>query len=161
MPIIFLACLHKFWCSPLQHEMIPNLVQMVFHVCVGGCDGCLNLDEPDNKGEVTWEGNSCIVKPTFLVPSCVWLFCKESRISAVDVMPKNLIKSFTFKGWLYRTPEWENSVRRGSGTCPLLTASYSWRHWQWKSVWKNQVSIRNARWLPISRSMPQYQFQAR
>lgn len=31
--------------------MIPNLVQMVFHVCVGGCDGCLNLNTPDNKGE--------------------------------------------------------------------------------------------------------------
>ena len=29
---------------------LPKLVQLGFHTCVGGCDGCLDLSNPDNKG---------------------------------------------------------------------------------------------------------------
>ncbi|KAF6029159.1 hypothetical protein EB796_012556 [Bugula neritina] len=31
-------------------ERIPNMVQLVFHSCVGGCDGCINTNSPSNKG---------------------------------------------------------------------------------------------------------------
>ncbi|XP_067939208.1 putative ascorbate peroxidase [Watersipora subatra] len=31
-------------------EWLPNLVQLVFHTCIGGCDGCLNFAERDNRG---------------------------------------------------------------------------------------------------------------
>ncbi len=34
---------------------IPRFVRNVFHDCVGGCDGCVNLDIIDNKGlEGSW-----------------------------------------------------------------------------------------------------------
>ena len=33
-----------------QHQRIPNLIQMAFHTCVGGCDGCLNFADQNNKG---------------------------------------------------------------------------------------------------------------
>ncbi|KAF6032613.1 hypothetical protein EB796_009085 [Bugula neritina] len=33
-----------------DHEMIPNLIQLVFHTCIGGCDGCINEEEPANRG---------------------------------------------------------------------------------------------------------------
>lgn len=28
----------------------PAAVRLTFHDCVGGCNGCLNIDNPDNKG---------------------------------------------------------------------------------------------------------------
>ena len=28
----------------------PAMVRLTFHDCVGGCDGCLNVDDPDNAG---------------------------------------------------------------------------------------------------------------
>ena len=28
----------------------PAMVRLTFHDCVGGCDGCLNLEDPDNAG---------------------------------------------------------------------------------------------------------------
>merc|ERR1712126_742847 len=28
----------------------PAMVRLTFHDCVGGCDGCLNVNNPDNKG---------------------------------------------------------------------------------------------------------------
>jgi len=28
----------------------PAMVRLAFHDCVGGCDGCLNINDPDNKG---------------------------------------------------------------------------------------------------------------
>uniref|UniRef100_A0A0G4G4G4 Plant heme peroxidase family profile domain-containing protein n=1 Tax=Chromera velia CCMP2878 TaxID=1169474 RepID=A0A0G4G4G4_9ALVE len=31
-------------------RLIPQLVRLSFHDCVGGCDGCVNLDDPDNAG---------------------------------------------------------------------------------------------------------------
>ena len=38
-------------CFTLQEEWLPNLVQLVFHSCIGGCDGCLNFEEKDNIGQ--------------------------------------------------------------------------------------------------------------
>jgi len=31
-------------------EWLPNLVQLIFHTCIGGCDGCLDKGEHDNIG---------------------------------------------------------------------------------------------------------------
>ena len=28
----------------------PAMVRLTFHDCVGGCDGCLNVNDPDNAG---------------------------------------------------------------------------------------------------------------
>ena len=33
----------------------PQIVRMAFHDCVGGCDGCLDLKNPSNRGE--WPEN--------------------------------------------------------------------------------------------------------
>ncbi|XP_067933049.1 putative ascorbate peroxidase [Watersipora subatra] len=33
-----------------DHEMIPNLLQLVFHTCMGGCDGCINFNDRANRG---------------------------------------------------------------------------------------------------------------
>jgi len=33
-----------------ERELIPKFLRLGFHDCVGGCDGCVNLDNPDNKG---------------------------------------------------------------------------------------------------------------
>ena len=30
--------------------LLTTLVRLSFHDCVGGCDGCMNLDHPDNNG---------------------------------------------------------------------------------------------------------------
>jgi len=30
--------------------LAPKFVRMGFHDCVGGCDGCIDLNDPDNKG---------------------------------------------------------------------------------------------------------------
>mmetsp|Transcript_13912 Transcript_13912/g.19921 ORF Transcript_13912/g.19921 Transcript_13912/m.19921 type:complete len:572 (+) Transcript_13912:114-1829(+) len=31
-------------------SLAPKFVRMGFHDCVGGCDGCIDLNDPDNKG---------------------------------------------------------------------------------------------------------------
>ena len=33
-----------------ERELIPKFLRMGFHDCVGGCDGCIDLTNPDNKG---------------------------------------------------------------------------------------------------------------
>jgi len=33
-----------------ERELIPKFIRMGFHDCVGGCDGCINMDNPDNAG---------------------------------------------------------------------------------------------------------------
>ena len=32
------------------NNTLPTIVRLAFHDCVGGCDGCLNTDNPDNAG---------------------------------------------------------------------------------------------------------------
>jgi len=44
-----LALLDKAILS-LLNENPPVLVRLAFHDCVGGCNGCINLDNPDNGG---------------------------------------------------------------------------------------------------------------
>merc|ERR1711915_1118620 len=34
----------------VQGSTLPTAVRLSFHDCVGGCDGCLNVDNPDNAG---------------------------------------------------------------------------------------------------------------
>merc|ERR1711860_490402 len=34
----------------VQGAAIGHVVRLAFHDCVGGCDGCLNHDDPDNQG---------------------------------------------------------------------------------------------------------------
>ncbi|XP_013408446.1 putative ascorbate peroxidase [Lingula anatina] len=34
----------------LSRPLIPGSVRLAFHDCVGGCDGCVNLDNADNSG---------------------------------------------------------------------------------------------------------------
>jgi len=34
----------------VKGSVIPTAVRLAFHDCVGGCDGCLNTDNPDNAG---------------------------------------------------------------------------------------------------------------
>eukprot|EP01079_Euglenida_sp_SAG-EU17-18_P005040 gene5040-5148_t len=36
--------------APLPKKNVPQIVRLAFHDCVGGCDGCLNLANPDNAG---------------------------------------------------------------------------------------------------------------
>eukprot|EP00121_Abeoforma_whisleri_P016164 Awhi_evm1s14843 len=31
-------------------DEVPKLVRLSFHDCVGGCDGCINLNNPENNG---------------------------------------------------------------------------------------------------------------
>lgn len=33
-----------------RKELIPKFVRLSFHDCVGGCDGCVDLDDPENAG---------------------------------------------------------------------------------------------------------------
>ena len=33
-----------------ERELIPKFLRLGFHDCVGGCDGCVDLTNPDNKG---------------------------------------------------------------------------------------------------------------
>mmetsp|Transcript_1395 Transcript_1395/g.3529 ORF Transcript_1395/g.3529 Transcript_1395/m.3529 type:complete len:540 (-) Transcript_1395:91-1710(-) len=33
-----------------ERELIPKFLRLGFHDCVGGCDGCIDLDNADNKG---------------------------------------------------------------------------------------------------------------
>ena len=33
-----------------KYELIPKFLRLGFHDCVGGCDGCVDLTNPDNKG---------------------------------------------------------------------------------------------------------------
>jgi len=33
-----------------ERELIPKFLRLGFHDCVGGCDGCVDLDNADNKG---------------------------------------------------------------------------------------------------------------
>jgi len=33
-----------------DYTLIPKLVRLIFHDCVGGCDGCVDLMDPDNAG---------------------------------------------------------------------------------------------------------------
>ena len=33
-----------------QYPLAPALVRLAFHDCIDCCDGCLNLDEPQNGG---------------------------------------------------------------------------------------------------------------
>ena len=38
-------------------DFVPPVVRLAFHDCVGGCDGCVDLDEPDNNGlEIAIDG---------------------------------------------------------------------------------------------------------
>jgi len=36
--------------SVIKGGTVPTAVRLSFHDCVGGCDGCLNIDNPDNAG---------------------------------------------------------------------------------------------------------------
>ena len=43
----------KLWLDAIreaQHHVGPKFVRLAFHDCVGGCDGCLNMDNDDNAG---------------------------------------------------------------------------------------------------------------
>ena len=33
-----------------ERELIPKFLRLGFHDCVGGCDGCIDMNNPDNKG---------------------------------------------------------------------------------------------------------------
>ena len=33
-----------------ERELIPKYLRLGFHDCVGGCDGCVDLENPDNNG---------------------------------------------------------------------------------------------------------------
>ncbi|KAL3806746.1 hypothetical protein ACHAXA_000233 [Cyclostephanos tholiformis] len=33
-----------------ERELIPKFLRLGFHDCVGGCDGCVDMTNPDNKG---------------------------------------------------------------------------------------------------------------
>ena len=32
------------------NNTLPTIVRLAFHDCVGGCDSCLNIGNPDNAG---------------------------------------------------------------------------------------------------------------
>merc|ERR1719391_1287496 len=36
--------------ASVVRSQTPTAVRLSFHDCVGGCDGCLNVDNPDNAG---------------------------------------------------------------------------------------------------------------
>jgi len=41
-------------CDALMEDdstFIAGLVRLSFHDCVGGCDGCINKDNPENAGK--------------------------------------------------------------------------------------------------------------
>ena len=40
--------LSQYYSVISQRELLPRLVQLAFHDCVGGCDGCLNIQDPNN-----------------------------------------------------------------------------------------------------------------
>ena len=52
--------LTKPWCLCVvlmhlcsQQTLIPKFVELVFHDCVGLCDGCVDLSHPENIGELS------------------------------------------------------------------------------------------------------------
>lgn len=34
----------------LQPRLVPLFVRMIFHDCVGGCDGCIDMNNKGNAG---------------------------------------------------------------------------------------------------------------
>ena len=45
-----LAKIDATFSSFIKGENLPTTVRLVFHDCVGGCDGCVNINDPSNAG---------------------------------------------------------------------------------------------------------------
>jgi len=45
-----LSTLESSFRSFMRGTVLPTAVRLAFHDCVGGCDGCLNVDDEDNAG---------------------------------------------------------------------------------------------------------------
>ena len=53
----FFTCLVRFInssCWYLQRNRVANFLQLIFHSCIGGCNGCINMNTQDNKGRPTY-----------------------------------------------------------------------------------------------------------
>lgn len=42
-------------CRTVIDNKIPDFTRTIFHDCVGGCNGCIDIDNPGNAGEYNYK----------------------------------------------------------------------------------------------------------
>ena len=68
-------------------QLTPKMVRFAFHSCVGpaGCNGCLNINHPDNKGleEIFMDMNSIFSKTTGFSRADLWALASARVLNFV------------------------------------------------------------------------------
>lgn len=98
-------------------RLAPQFIRMVFHDCIGGCDGCIDLDNPDNAGiEEAIDVLAPIVNQHAIKGvsrSDIWVL---SSLVATDVSQRrNSRIDFTMKWWGRVDCEKTGTTCRGQG----------------------------------------------
>jgi len=90
----------------IKEELLPTLVRFGFHSCVGGCKGCINIDDPDNAGlqdvfdpleEVYKNGKYGISRADFWAAAAMWAIEETVDINNQDSQGEDRVPDPNFE----------------------------------------------------------------
>ena len=95
--------MYLLYCYFNERELVPKFLRLGFHDCVGGCDGCIDISNPDNRGlDEPIEAISYIVDKYKGSYSRADIWALATLISAdkavLDARPEGLTFPMTFIG---------------------------------------------------------------